>query len=189
LQVRVGGWWRAKIHSCGWGEELRSDRVRVTQLIVFIFLAGYWAFRWAFCFGSLIRSTCTRGEVARNGDRDYVTIPAPPSPTGRSFLPYRSPWGLVLSHPHPLIGEFPVGNRGTGPCCHLCRGGGNECTGIHATDADVSVYQLRAEKASGFALRQMLQARPTPNRLTHSTSTSENWLTRPRLSRLVQVYH
>jgi hypothetical protein len=67
------------------------------------------------------------------------------------------------------------------------RGGGNERTGIRVTDAYVSVCRLGAKKASGFALRQMLRARLTPNRLTRPTSVSEYWLTGSRLSRLSRV--
>jgi hypothetical protein len=35
------------------------------------------------------------------------------------FFPVYIPVGEKLAHPHPLIEEFPAGNRGPGPHCHL----------------------------------------------------------------------
>ena len=44
------------------------------------------------------------------------TPPSPSYPMGMIFLPpFNSPWGEDLYHPSPLMGEFPMGNRGTGP--------------------------------------------------------------------------
>jgi hypothetical protein len=37
------------------------------------------------------------------------------SPSGEDFSPFTSPRGENLPHPHPLMEEFPAGNRGSGP--------------------------------------------------------------------------
>jgi hypothetical protein len=44
--------------------------------------------------------------------------PPPPDPTGTGFIPFDSPRVLNCYHPRPLIEEFPVWNRGSGPRCH-----------------------------------------------------------------------
>jgi hypothetical protein len=49
------------------------------------------------------------------------TIPALSYPIGMTSLPFNSLWGEDLSHPCPLMGEFPVGNWGTGPVDILTR--------------------------------------------------------------------
>jgi hypothetical protein len=48
---------------------------------------------------------------------------------GMIFLPFNSPWGANCNHPRPLMNEFPAGNRGTGPRCHLYTGQ----FGVHRT--------------------------------------------------------
>ena len=49
------------------------------------------------------------------GAGEHPTIPVPVIPDEDDFFsPFNSPWGENLYHPCPLVGEFPVGNRGIG---------------------------------------------------------------------------
>jgi hypothetical protein len=57
--------------------------------------------------------TPRRGERGR-GDKERSLL----HPTGMRFSPLRSPRGLKISQLHPLMDEFPVGDRGSGPRCH-----------------------------------------------------------------------
>jgi hypothetical protein len=66
---------------------------------------------------TLSRVSLTR--PAGNGDGEYFSIPIPIYPSGKNFSPFTSPWGKKLPHPLPLIEEFPTGNQGLGPRCHL----------------------------------------------------------------------
>ena len=54
-----------------------------------------------------------------SGTGDGEPSPSPLDPMGIDFPPFSSPWGIKSPHPRPLIGEFPTGNRGSGPRCHL----------------------------------------------------------------------
>jgi len=54
-------------------------------------------------------------------DGEARNAPAPASPDGDEFLAIKPPWGLKLTHLHPLIDEFPTGDRGSGPIAiHNC---------------------------------------------------------------------
>jgi hypothetical protein len=44
-----------------------------------------------------------------------VSHPRPCLPIGGGFFPVYIPAGENLPHPHPLMEEFPAGNRGSGP--------------------------------------------------------------------------
>jgi hypothetical protein len=59
------------------------------------------------------------GAPRGSGTGNRIPYPSPPDPMGIVFLPFNSPWGANCNHPHPLMSEFPAGNRGTGPRCHL----------------------------------------------------------------------
>jgi hypothetical protein len=56
-----------------------------------------------------------------HGERGWGMLPHPRPrlPTGGELFPIYIPVGKKLPHPHPLIEEFPAGNRGSGPHCHL----------------------------------------------------------------------
>jgi len=45
----------------------------------------------------------------------HRTFCAPFHPTGMTFGPLRSPRGLKIPQLHPLMDEFPIGDRGSGP--------------------------------------------------------------------------
>jgi hypothetical protein len=62
---------------------------------------------------------CSGGGERGSGTGTQEPSPSPPSPTGTQSIPNESPWGTICSHPRPLIGEFPAGNRGSGLRCHL----------------------------------------------------------------------
>jgi hypothetical protein len=48
-----------------------------------------------------------------------LSHPYPRLPVGGELFPIYIPVGKKLPHPHPLIEEFPAGNQGSGPHCHL----------------------------------------------------------------------
>jgi hypothetical protein len=82
--------------------------------ICFIYIC-YWALQlWA--DGPEMNRGC--GET---GTEDALQSPPPPSPTGTTFAPIRSPRGSKFSHTRPLMEEFPVGNWESGPRCHPYR--------------------------------------------------------------------
>jgi hypothetical protein len=54
-----------------------------------------------------------------HGERGWGMFPHPRLPIGGGFFPVYIPVGENLPHPHPLMEEFPMGNRGSGPHCHL----------------------------------------------------------------------
>jgi hypothetical protein len=70
------------------------------------------------------------GAPRVSGTGNRVPYPSPPDPMGMIFLPFNSPWGANCNHPRPLMNEFPAGNRGTGPRCHLYTGRSNHPAGI-----------------------------------------------------------
>jgi hypothetical protein len=55
------------------------------------------------------------GSPIGKGDGDAQNVPSSASPDGITFGPLRSMWGLKFSQLHPLIDEFPVGDRGPLP--------------------------------------------------------------------------
>jgi hypothetical protein len=63
------------------------------------------------------RTTRSRGS-RETGTGNDGSSPPPPSPTGINFSLFSSPRGQNCYHPRLLIGEFPAGNRGSGPRCH-----------------------------------------------------------------------
>jgi hypothetical protein len=60
---------------------------------------------------SYISLTGPRGE---RGWRMFP-YPVPVYPSGEDFSSFTFLWGENLPHPHPLMEEFPAGNRGSGP--------------------------------------------------------------------------
>ena len=67
----------------------------------------------------LIRPPIGLGAPADNGDGEVENVPTPASPDGACFYPLTSPWGTNIPHFHPLMDEIPVGDRGSGPRCHI----------------------------------------------------------------------
>jgi len=67
-----------------------------------------------------IQSMLLNGSGMRgSGTGDGEPSPSPLDPMGIDFPPFSSTWRIKSPHPRPLIGEFPTGNRGSGPRCHL----------------------------------------------------------------------
>jgi hypothetical protein len=62
--------------------------------------------------------TCHNGAPTGSGYGGDKPYPSPPSPMGIDSCLYLSPWGLLSPHHHPLMEEFPTGDRGMGPHCH-----------------------------------------------------------------------
>jgi hypothetical protein len=74
--------------------------------------------------GPIAISTWAGGwRAGRNtGAMGWGMLSHPRLPVGGGFFPFTFPWGKNLLHPHPQMEEFPAGNQGSGPHCHLYLG-------------------------------------------------------------------
>jgi len=111
--------WMRECGGCARGGQVGILGTSVRNFIIYsMCLMGLG--RFGLNFTARIRSILLNGVGMRgSGTGDGEPSPYPPDPTGIDFLRFSSPWGIKSPHPCPLIGEFPMGNQGSGPRCHL----------------------------------------------------------------------
>jgi hypothetical protein len=81
-----------------------------------IYIPVSWAWAQNSAVGLLLACLSGINGYRRRGPGER---PAPASPDGAAFSPVKLPVGRKINHFHPLMDEFPVGDRVSGGRCHL----------------------------------------------------------------------
>jgi hypothetical protein len=89
---------------------------------VFVQLVISWQDNYLFfIINYYIKTSSHVSLTGPRGERGWGMLPHPHPrlPVGGENFPVYIPVGEKFPHPRPLIEEFPAGNRGSGPHCHL----------------------------------------------------------------------